>query len=208
MEDTPVRLDLNGKTRNLRHRNLVGKMCQHLKEMVGAGTGNEPQIDKADFNRLRNDYIADWRAIIASYPVGGALATQPDSARPEIDNPLTRDDWWYCQSPINIPGLAEGETQSMENLYWEELCIRTRKAIREITNSQSALYANCWHPSDPPRWNKYFDAIVYDMDTVIAKIEPTDEVLTRPQADPNFEVIGRELNTAGATNAPGHPMAD
>ena len=201
--DDTTRLDLDGMTRNLRHRTLVGKMCQHLKEVIGAGTSNEPQIDRADYERLKDDYIPDWIAIIDSQGVAGAILSPGDQGgRPEIDNPLTRDDWWRCQKPISMP------EKQMENVYWEEMCIRIRKAIREVTNSQSAIYSNHWHPKDPPRWKKYFAAILYDMENIIGNIEPTDEVLTRPQAQPHFEQIGGTLDTSRATNSPGHPMAD
>jgi hypothetical protein len=200
--DQPTRLDLNGMTRNLRHRTLVNKMCQHLKEMIGAGTGNEPQIDRFDYERLRDDYIPDWRAIIAGQAIAGAVLTRPASERPEVDQPLTRDDWWEVQKPISMPDNA------MENVYWEELCIRLRKFIREITNAQSALYSNNWHPKDPPRWNAYFSALEYDLANIVGNIEPTDEVLTRPSAQPHFENVGVQLDVGGATNKPGHPMAD
>lgn len=201
-DDQPTRLDLNGKTRNLRHRTLVNKMCQHLKEMIGAGTGNEPQIDKFDYERLRDDYIPDWVAIIDGQTVAGAILTPTPGNRPEVDQPLTRDDWWTVQSPIALPDNA------MENVYWEELCIRVRKFIREITNSQSALYSNNWHPKDPTRWKTYFDALKYDLANIVGNVEPTDEVLTRPAAQPHFENVGVALNTDGATNQPDHPMAN
>lgn len=201
-EDQPTRLDLNGMTRNLRHRTLIGKMCQHLKEMIGAGTGNEPQIDRFDYDRLLNDYIPDWRAIISSQGIAGTVLQPAPTARPEVDQPLTRDDWWSCQKPISMPENA------MENVYWEELCIRLRKMIREITNAQSALYSNHWHPKDPARWNAYFQALIFDLENIVGNIEPTDEVLTRPAAQPHFENVGIALDTSGATNRPGHPIAD
>jgi len=201
-DDQPTRLDLAGKTRNLRHRTLVNKMCQHLKEMIGAGTGNEPQIDRFDYERLRDDYIPDWRAVIAGQGVAGAILQPVDHARPDVDQPLTRDDWYTCQKPLAMPENA------MENVYWEELCIRMRKYIREITNAQSALYSNNWHPKDPARWNTYFDALLFDLQNIVGNVEPTDEVLTRPAAQPHFENVGVTLDTSGATNIPGHPMAD
>lgn len=202
-DDQPTRLDLNGMTRNLRHRTLVAKMCQHLKEMIGAGTGNEPQIDRFDYERLRDDFIPDWIAIIDGQNIASAiLSGGGNSGRPETDEPLTRDDWWPVAKPIAMPENA------MENVYWEELCIRVRKWIREITNAQSALYSNHWHPKDPSRWRGYFAALQHDLSVIVGQVEPTDEVLTRPSAHPHFENVGISIDTAGATNVPGHPMAD
>lgn len=195
---TATRIDLAGKTRNLRHRTLVSKMCQYLKEAVGAGSGNEPQIDKHDFGRMK-EYIADCEEIIKSLPIAGAVLAKADDTRPEVDTPLTRDDWWQCDPPINVP--------KMENAFWEEACLRWRKAIREVSNAQSALYSNHWHPSDKPRWLQYLTAARHDMEVVIGKIEPIDQPLTRPSAQPVFEKIEGVIDTAGASNAPGHPYS-
>jgi len=197
MADNPTRVDLGGKTRNLRHRTLITKACQYLKEVVYAGTSNEPMVVRADYSRAL-DYIADLRSVIGSQTVAGAVLAAPAVGRPEVDNPLTRDDWWDVQSPIDVP--------EMENVFWEEFCIRVRKAIREMTDSQSALFSNNWHPSDPVRWENYFKAWEYDMSVLIGQIEPMDQPLTTPSEQPIFEPVQVDsFDTSGASNSSSHP---
>lgn len=198
MADYPTRIDLGGKTRNLRHRTLIAKLCQYLQECIRSGSGNEPMVDAADFNRL-TDYLDDIQAIIGSLNIAGAVLTNNSNAnaRPEIDTPLTRDDWWDLAEPVEVP--------LMENVFWMEMCERISKSIREMKDAQSALFSNAWHPSDPPRWTNYIAAIRYDMATVVGTIEPIDQPLTSPQQQPVFDNIGSGYNTDGASNAVGNP---
>ena len=200
MSDSPTRIDLKDRTRNLRHRTIITKMCQYHKEVVRAGSANEPMIDVADFRRLK-DYLDDVEALINSMNVAGAIlrVNGDSSVRPEVDQPLTRDDFWDLASPNPVP--------LMENAFWEELAHRVSKAIREMKDSQSALFTNVWHPNDPPRWIAYLNAIRFDMDSIIGLVEPIDQPLTSPSQQPIFDLLGDELNTEGASNNPGHPSA-
>lgn len=196
--DEPTRIDLNNMTRNLRHRTVIAKMCQYLKEVVQAGSANEPMVDRADYKRLQ-DYLNDIRALIQGLPVAGAAAQPAPQGRPEIDTPLTRDDFWLLQSPIEVP--------EMENVFWQEMCDRVRKNIREMKDSQSALFSNVWHPSDPPRWLQYIKAIEFDMQNLIGQIEPIDQPVTSPAAQPVFDTVGAPFDVEGASNNPKHPNA-
>lgn len=191
MSDSPIRLDLAGKTRNLRQRTIVTKMCQYLKEVIGAGTSDSPMIDRADYKRFK-DYLDDIDALIDSMPVAGAANSPAASARPEIDSPLTRDDFYTLQEPEQVP--------VMNNAFWEEAAVRVRKAIREISGAQSALFSNAWHPSDPDRWKTYLDAVRYDLDVVVGNVEPLDTPSTEPNQQPIVDSEGSQWNPQGTVS--------
>jgi len=185
MADSPIRLDLAGKTRNLRHRTIVNKMCQYLKEVIGAGTSDSPMIDRADFKRFM-DYLDDIDTLIGGLPVVSAANKPQQGDRPEIDSPLTRDDFYVLQEPDSVP--------LMVNAFWEEAAIRVRKAIREMSGAQSALFSDYWHPSDPPRWKGYLEAIRYDLQLVIGEVEPLDTPSTEPDQQPVIDQEGAQWN--------------
>jgi hypothetical protein len=185
MADSPIRLDLANKTRNLRHRTIITKMCQYLKEIIGAGTSDSPMIDRADYNRFLN-YLDDIDALIDGLPLAGAANKPAKGDRPEIDSPLTRDDFFMLQEPDSVP--------LMVNAFWEEAAIRVRKAIREMAGAQSALFSNVWHPSDPVRWKTYLAALRYDLELVVGEVEPLDTPSTEPDQQPIIDQEGAQWN--------------
>lgn len=188
MSDQPIRLDLANKTRNLRHRTIISKGCQYLKEIIGAGTSDSPMIDRADYKRV-TDYLDDMEALTNSMPVAGAVNNQPASGRPEVDTPLTRDRFYELEVPEKVP--------QMNNPFWAEVAERVYNSIVEIAGSQSALFSNVLHPSDPARWKMYFDAMRYDLKVVVGAVEPMDTPSTEPVAQPVVDKEGEEWNPAG-----------
>jgi hypothetical protein len=192
MSDQPIRLDLNFLTRNLRHRTIVSKGCQYLREVIGAATSDTPMIDRADFVRL-NDYLDDMEALIKSMPVVGAANKPAQGARPEVDTPLTRDRFYKLEEPELVP--------QMNNAFWQEAADRIYNALIEIAGAQTALYANYMHPSDPERWIRYLDALRYDLKIVIGEVEPLDTPSTEPVVQPIVDTEGADWNPSGTNGA-------